>query len=76
MLAEGLESERRRQIAVLEAGGEVEQATRGFDETTNETFHLRSKGDAPDYRYMPDPELGEIAVDQVSTFSGFPAAAD
>lgn len=59
------ESEVRRQIGELEKGGVIEQATRGFDEGTNETFHLRGKADAPDYRYMPDPELGAIVVDQV-----------
>jgi Asp-tRNA(Asn)/Glu-tRNA(Gln) amidotransferase B subunit len=59
------DSEVRRQIGELEAGGVIEQATRGFDEITNETFHLRGKADAPDYRYMPDPELGSIIVDQV-----------
>jgi len=68
----GAESEIRRQIADLEAGKPVVQATRGFDAVTGETFHLRGKEDAPDYRYMPDPELGPILVTQVSS----PAALD
>lgn len=60
------ESEVNRQIGELEAGREVIQATRGFNAVTSETFHLRSKEDAPDYRYMPDPELGPILVSEVS----------
>lgn len=41
------------------------QATRGYDEVSGETFYLRSKAEAPDYRYMPDPELGEVLVSDV-----------
>ncbi|KAH6914684.1 glutamyl-tRNA amidotransferase [Coprinopsis sp. MPI-PUGE-AT-0042] len=40
----------------------VSQETRGFDENTFETFKLRSKEDAPDYRYMPDPNLGVLTI--------------
>lgn len=61
------ESEIRRQIIELEAGRDVVQATRGFDALTSETFHLRSKEDAPDYRYMPDPELGAVIISDVSS---------
>ncbi|GJE84861.1 glutamyl-tRNA amidotransferase B subunit [Phanerochaete sordida] len=53
-----------RQIALLEAGEEVVQETRGFDEDRAETFALRSKEDAPDYRYMPDPNLPPLILDQ------------
>lgn len=62
------ESEARRQIVELEAGRQVEQATRGFDAITSKTFFLRGKADAPDYRYMPDPELGRIVVTPVRSF--------
>ncbi|KAH9045301.1 glutamyl-tRNA amidotransferase [Lactarius pseudohatsudake] len=50
-------SEVYRQIAMLDAGKSVLQETRGFNEDTGETFTLRSKEGAPDYRYMPDPNL-------------------
>lgn len=40
----------------------IEQATRGFDAVSQSTFHLRSKESSPDYRYMPDPELGPVRV--------------
>ena len=46
-------------------GATVPQETRGFNEDTFETFRLRSKEDAPDYRYMPDPNLGELVISQV-----------
>jgi aspartyl-tRNA(Asn)/glutamyl-tRNA(Gln) amidotransferase subunit B len=54
-----------RQIAVLERGELVEQDTRGYDEATGTTFRLRSKADAPDYRYMPDPSLPPLVLTQV-----------
>lgn len=60
-------SEARRQIWILEHGGQVQQETRGFDEDSAETFKLRSKEDAPDYRYMPDPNLAPLILSQVST---------
>ncbi|KAI0307066.1 Glutamyl-tRNA amidotransferase B subunit [Multifurca ochricompacta] len=50
-------SEVHRQIAMLDTGKSVPQETRGFNEDTGETFALRSKEEAPDYRYMPDPNL-------------------
>lgn len=43
----------------------LQQETRGFDEITFETFRLRSKEDAPDYRYMPDPNLGVLRLSKV-----------
>ncbi|TFY67655.1 hypothetical protein EVJ58_g1500 [Rhodofomes roseus] len=63
-------SEVRRQIALLENGGSVLQETRGFNEDKAETYSSRSKEDAPDYRYMPDPNLpplliGETYVSQI-----------
>ncbi|PWN96963.1 Glutamyl-tRNA amidotransferase B subunit, partial [Tilletiopsis washingtonensis] len=53
-----------RQIATLERGELVEQDTRGYDEATGTTFRLRSKADAPDYRYMPDPSLPPLVLTQ------------
>jgi len=57
-----INSEIRRHIALLESSSSVSQETRGFDENTFETFKLRSKEDAPDYRYMPDPNLGTLVL--------------
>ncbi|KAF5363870.1 hypothetical protein D9756_000292 [Leucocoprinus leucothites] len=53
-----------RQSSVLAASPDarIEQETRGFDEITFQTFKLRSKEDAPDYRYMPDPNLGILRL--------------
>ncbi|EKM59499.1 uncharacterized protein PHACADRAFT_114333 [Phanerochaete carnosa HHB-10118-sp] len=56
--------ETHRQIALLEAGKEVAQETRGFDEDKAETYSLRSKEDAPDYRYMPDPNLPPLLLNE------------
>jgi aspartyl-tRNA(Asn)/glutamyl-tRNA(Gln) amidotransferase subunit B len=50
-------SEVHRQIDILDSGELVSQETRGFNEDTGETFTLRNKEDAPDYRFMPDPNL-------------------
>ncbi|KAI0722383.1 Glutamyl-tRNA amidotransferase B subunit [Cerioporus squamosus] len=52
-----------RQIALLERGMPVAQETRGFNEERAETYSLRSKEDAPDYRYMPDPNIPPLLID-------------
>jgi len=57
-------SEVHRQIELLDSGQTVPQDTRGFDEDSAETYKLRSKEDAPDYRYMPDPNLPPLILDQ------------
>lgn len=62
-----LASEVLRQINLLKSGQAVSQDTLGFDEDKAETFKLRSKEDAPDYRYMPDPNLPPLLIDQVMT---------
>ncbi len=52
-----IEFEARRQIELLEAGGKVEQETRLYDAERDETRSMRTKEDAHDYRYFPDPDL-------------------
>ena len=49
----------------------VPQETRGFDEHRFETYKLRSKEDAPDYRYMPDPNLGILVLSDVRFLGHF-----
>ena len=57
-----IEHEFKRQVEVLEAGGEIVQETRRFDSTSGTTSSMRSKADATDYRYFPDPDLVPIVV--------------
>ncbi|WP_010511545.1 Asp-tRNA(Asn)/Glu-tRNA(Gln) amidotransferase subunit GatB [Komagataeibacter europaeus] len=59
-----IEVEATRQIEVWEDGGEVDQETRLFDPSRNETRSLRSKEDAHDYRYFSDPDLLPLVVEQ------------
>lgn len=59
-------SEVFRHIELLEAGESVRQETRGFDEAKAETYSLRSKEEAPDYRYMPDPNIPPLVLNAVS----------
>jgi len=54
---QAVEYEARRQIGILEDGGEVEQETRLYDPGRGETRSMRSKEEAHDYRYFPDPDL-------------------
>ena len=61
-ITKAIESERDRQIALLESGQEVLQETRRWDEDLNQSFSMRSKEDARDYRYFPDPDLPQIFV--------------
>jgi aspartyl-tRNA(Asn)/glutamyl-tRNA(Gln) amidotransferase subunit B len=59
-----VEYEIERQIGVLEDGGTVAQETRGWDDDKQVTFSQRSKEDAHDYRYMPDPDLPPVVLDE------------
>src|SRR5690606_9853035 len=63
-VGQAIESEARRQIAILEDGGKVEQETRLFDPVKGETRSMRSKEEAHDYRYFPDPDLLPLEFDQ------------
>lgn len=56
-MAKAIEFEANRQVEVLESGGSIDQETRLFDTATGETRTMRSKEDAHDYRYFPDPDL-------------------
>ncbi len=58
-----VEQEARRQVEVLEAGGRIVQETRLYDPDRNETRSMRSKEDAHDYRYFPDPDLLPLVLD-------------
>ncbi|MCV0396814.1 MAG: Asp-tRNA(Asn)/Glu-tRNA(Gln) amidotransferase subunit GatB [Rhizobiaceae bacterium] len=63
-LGQAIEYEARRQIAILEDGGTIEQETRLFDPVKGETRSMRSKEEAHDYRYFPDPDLLPLEFDQ------------
>ena len=58
-----IEYEARRQIGVLEQGGSIAQETRLWDTTRHETRSMRSKEEAHDYRYFPDPDLLPLVLD-------------
>ena len=59
-----IEHEARRQIAILEGGGAVVQETRLYDPDKGETRSMRSKEEAHDYRYFPDPDLLPLEIEQ------------
>ncbi|MBM3567507.1 MAG: Asp-tRNA(Asn)/Glu-tRNA(Gln) amidotransferase subunit GatB [Alphaproteobacteria bacterium] len=61
---QAVEYESRRQIQVLEDGGTIRQETRLFDSSKGETRSMRSKEEAHDYRYFPDPDLLPLEFDQ------------
>lgn len=74
-----IELEAKRQIEVYEKGGEVDQETRNYNAAKNETTILRSKEDAHDYRYFPEPDLSPVLVlkDYIdSVHSELPALPD
>ena len=62
-LQQALESELPRQVEVLEAGGRIDQETLHFDPATGTTTPLRSKEEAHDYRYFPEPDLVPLVMD-------------
>ncbi|MGB1388688.1 MAG: Asp-tRNA(Asn)/Glu-tRNA(Gln) amidotransferase subunit GatB [Paracoccaceae bacterium] len=63
-IQQAIEYEARRQIAIVEAGGEIDQETRLYDPDKGETRSMRSKEEAHDYRYFPDPDLMPLEIEQ------------
>src|SRR4029078_10684250 len=63
-IGQAIEHEARRQIEMLEDGGKIEKETRLFDPNRGETRSMRSKEEAHDYRYFPDPDLLPLEFDQ------------
>ncbi|ARO14798.1 aspartyl-tRNA(Asn)/glutamyl-tRNA(Gln) amidotransferase subunit B [Ketogulonicigenium robustum] len=63
-IQQGIEYEARRQIAILEDGGTIDQETRLYDPEKGETRSMRSKEEAHDYRYFPDPDLLPLEIEQ------------
>lgn len=63
-IGQAIEYEARRQIAILEDGGVIDQETRLYDAAKGETRSMRSKEEAHDYRYFPDPDLLPLEFDQ------------
>ncbi len=61
---QAIDYEARRQIGIIEDGGRIEQETRLFDPKTGQTRSMRSKEEAHDYRYFPDPDLLPLEFDQ------------
>ncbi len=61
-IVRAIEYEAERQIDVLEDGGKIDQATLRWDDISGKTFTMRSKEDAQDYRYFPDPDLVAIKL--------------
>jgi aspartyl-tRNA(Asn)/glutamyl-tRNA(Gln) amidotransferase subunit B len=63
-IMQAIEAEARRQIAILEDGGAIEQETRLYDPSRGETRSMRSKEEAHDYRYFPDPDLLPLELEE------------
>ncbi len=63
-IAQAVEYEARRQIEIIEGGGTIDQETRLFDAVKGETRSMRSKEEAHDYRYFPDPDLLPLQFEQ------------
>jgi aspartyl-tRNA(Asn)/glutamyl-tRNA(Gln) amidotransferase subunit B len=63
-IGQAVESEARRQVEILEEGGKIDQETRLFDPGKGETRAMRSKEEAHDYRYFPDPDLLPLEFDE------------
>ena len=63
-ISQAINYEARRQIEILEDGGKISQETRLYDPTAGETRSMRSKEEAMDYRYFPDPDLLPLELEQ------------
>jgi aspartyl-tRNA(Asn)/glutamyl-tRNA(Gln) amidotransferase subunit B len=72
-IGQAIEAEARRQIGIIEDGGKIEQETRLFDPARGETRSMRSKEEAHDYRYFPDPDLLPLELEQsyVDALAGY-----
>jgi len=68
--------EEKRQVEILESGGEVKQETRGWDENGNKSFSQRAKETAHDYRYFPDPDLPKLQINEIPDFDSEKLLAD
>ncbi|WP_029057480.1 Asp-tRNA(Asn)/Glu-tRNA(Gln) amidotransferase subunit GatB [Stappia stellulata] len=78
-VGQAIDYEARRQIGILEDGGSIDQETRLFDPVKGETRSMRSKEEAHDYRYFPDPDLLPLEFDQAyvdALASGLPELPD
>ena len=78
-IGQAIEAEARRQIEILEDGGTIDQETRLFDPNKGETRSMRSKEEAHDYRYFPDPDLVPLEFDDAfvaELASGLPELPD
>jgi aspartyl-tRNA(Asn)/glutamyl-tRNA(Gln) amidotransferase subunit B len=72
-IGQAVEAEARRQIGIIDDGGKIDQETRLFDPWRGETRSMRSKEEAHDYRYFPDPDLLPLEFDQayVDALAGY-----
>jgi len=59
-----IDAEIERQVLLNESNIPVDQETRGFNASTGQTYRIRSKETAPDYRYMPEPDLPRLVLSQ------------
>ncbi len=78
-VGQAIEAEAHRQVAILEDGGTIDQETRLYDPTKGETRAMRTKEDAHDYRYFPDPDLLPLEFDQAyidALLEGLPELPD
>lgn len=63
-IARAIEAEQKRQIELVYCGGSVVQETRRWDDSKNTSFAMRSKEDAKDYRYFPEPDLAALEISE------------
>lgn len=63
-ISRAIEGEGKRQIGILESGGLIVQETRRWDDSKNESIRMRSKEEAQDYRYFPEPDLAPMEISE------------